>query len=374
MKIFLTGGGTGGHFYPLIAVARALKDKTERDKIFDLELIYGASKPYDPQLLSEEEIRFMKLPSGKIRRYFSIMNLIDPFKTLWGAIKAIFKIYLDFPDVIFAKGGYDSFPALVAAKIFKIPLVIHESDIIPGKVTKWASKFASRIAVSFPETAKYFPAERTALTGNPVRKQIIGGNVVEANEIFNLDSGVDTILFLGGSLGAKALNDFVLDIAPELIRDFQIIHVTGRNNFREAKLRASIVFENTDAKNRYHVYEFLDEGAYRNAALVSALVVSRAGAGAIFEIAAWGLPSILIPFPTAAQDEQRENAYAYARCGAAIVMEEKNLTPHLLIFEIKKLQADKAAVERMRKAATAFARLDAADKIAEEILKLALSH
>src|SRR3990167_7595438 len=152
MKILLAGGGTGGHFYPVIAVARALKDAAERERLVSLDLSYMSDAPYDARLLKEEEIKFIKVPAGKICRYFSVLNFFDVFKTAWGVLRAIFKIYADFPDVIFAKGGYASFPALAAAKFFIIPLVIHESDLVPGRVSRWASKFAARIAISFPES------------------------------------------------------------------------------------------------------------------------------------------------------------------------------------------------------------------------------
>jgi len=374
MKILLAGGGTGGHFYPLIAVARSLKDLAERERIVNLELTFISDHPYDPEVLKEEEIRFIKVPAGKIRRYFSLLNFVDAMKTGWGVVRAVFLVYLNFPDVIFAKGGYASFPALAAAKILGIPLMIHDSDIIPGKVSLWAARFARRIAISFPQTLKYFPSEKTALTGNPVRRQILGGNPEEACELFNLEGGTDTILVLGGSQGAQNLNNVVLDILPELLKSAQVIHQTGKNNLEEIKMQSGLVLENHPFAKRYHAYGFLDEGELRNASKIASLVLARAGGSSIFETAAWGLPSILIPLPHAAQDHQRENAYAYAREGAALVVEEQNMTPHILLSEIDKILKDPERRAKMAKSAAAFARVDAAEKIAGEIIKLALAH
>lgn len=374
MKILLAGGGSGGHFYPVIAVARALKDAAERERLVSLDLSYMSDAPYDARLLKEEEIKFIKVPAGKIRRYFSVLNFFDVFKTVWGVLRAIFKIYADFPDVIFAKGGYASFPALVAAKFFRIPLVIHESDVEPGKVSSWASKFASRVAISFPESLEYFSDEKTALTGNPVRRQVFGGSQEEAQEIFSLEGRAPVLLILGGSQGAQKLNDVVLEILPELVKSWQVIHQTGRANFDEIKLRSGLILENSQLRARYHPQPFLDEGGLRNAYKSALAAVARAGAGTIFELAACSLPAILIPLPTAAQDHQRQNAYAYARQGGAVVLEEQNLAPHILLSELEKILKNRELRDRMIKSAQAFARPDAAAKIAQEIIKLALTH
>ncbi len=373
--MLLTGGGTGGHFYPLIAVARALKDRAERERIVDLDLVFAAPAPYDEKVLREEGIAFIKTPAGKIRRYFSLMNFVDPLKTAWGSFKAIIAIYFDFPDVVFSKGGSGSFPALVAARLFGIPVIIHESDAVPGKVTKWAAKFAKRIAVSFPQAAKYFPSEKVAYTGNPVRREVMGGSEEEARDIFKLEPGLQTtIVVYGGSQGAEPINNVLLDILPELLKTAQVVHQTGTKNFREIEGRAKLILEKSEFKQRYHPIGFFDEGQLRDASKAATLAIARAGASTISEIALWGKPAILIPLPHAAQDHQRENAYAYARGGACVVLEEQNLTPHILLSEIRKVLGDSAAMQKMSQGAQLFAKVDAADRIAEEIIKLALEH
>ncbi|KKT42366.1 MAG: undecaprenyldiphospho-muramoylpentapeptide beta-N-acetylglucosaminyltransferase [Candidatus Giovannonibacteria bacterium GW2011_GWA2_44_13b] len=372
MKILLAGGGSGGHFYPLIAVVRALRRAAEQENIAKIEFFLTADEPVDPGMLLEERIVFIKIPAGKLRRYFSFKHFGDSIKTLTGIFSAFWKLYKLVPDVIFSKGGYASFPVLVAAKILGIPVLIHESDTVPGMVNQWAGNWVNRIAVSFEESLQYFEGKNIALVGNPVRPQIIGGNMAEAIDYFKLEEGIPVILILGGSQGSERLNETILTGLADMVKKYQIIHQTGKNNFMDVTGRADILLEKIDLKHRYHAFPFFEEGELRNASKAASIVASRAGAGSIFEIAAWGLPAILIPLPSAAQDHQRENAYAYARSGACEVIEETNLTPHLLIAQIDKILADKERIAKMNKAAQIFSRLDAAEKIGRELLKLGI--
>lgn len=374
MKILLTGGGTGGHFYPLIAVAYALNAVADQEKIANLELIYMAEHPYDKNILLQNGIKFKKVYSGKIRRYFSFLNIIDAVKLIPGVIRSILGMYFDFPDVVFSKGGSESFPPILAAKILGIPVMIHESDAAPGKANAWAGKFAKRIAVSFAGSAEYFPKGRVAVVGNPIRKEFFIREVLGAKEYFKLESGTPTVFVFGGSQGAQNINDNLLDILTELLADYQIIHQCGENNYKECRSRADLILENSPFKSRYRLFPFLKSDAMRMAYGAADLVVSRAGSGSIFEIAASGLPSIIIPLSGSAQEHQRENAYAYAKSGAAVVMEEHNLKPHILKSEINRLFADKEEMEKMAEAAKFFAKPNAAEKIAREIIRLAIEH
>ena len=372
MKIVLLGGGSGGHFFPLIAVVDALRKAADEQRIVTLDLTLMGEKPFDVEILREEEISFEEIPAGKIRRYFSLLNILDSIKTIRGVFHALWRFTLSPPDLVFSKGGYDSFPALVAARILRIPVSIHESDAVPGMVNAWAAKFARRIGISFPETATHFPQDKVALTGNPIRRNILGGSHDEALDMFDLETGIPTVLIFGGSQGAQKINDAVMLALLELVEFVQIIHVTGAMHIEATKAETGIVLEKSIHKGRYHPYAFLNPAQLRNAAFIGDVAVSRAGAGSIFEIAAWRLPAILIPLSLAAQDHQRENAYSYARTGAAEVLEETNLTPHVLISEIRKLTGDQKRRDDMKRAAGSFARIDAADKIAREILHLGL--
>lgn len=380
MKILLTGGGSGGHFYPLIAVAREIIKITRERRILEPEIIFASNSPYDKKILDEENIKFLKIPAGKVRRYFSFLNITDVFKTFFGVLLGFIKIYFEMPDVIFSKGGYASIPALIAAKIFKIPLIIHESDSMPGKTNIFSRKFARRIAVSFPETADFFQKEKVAFTGNPIRKAVVGGNFLEAKDIFNFESREENkffppvILALGGSQGAKKINDVLLEALPDLLKNYQVIHQSGEKNFDEVKKISAVILSGGESKSRYHLYPFLNETEMKNAAFSADVIVSRAGAAAIFEMAAWGRPGILIPITNSAQDHQRKNAWNYGATGAAEVIEETNFSPHILISEINNILMDKEKINKMKAAALKFSKIDAAEKIAEEILTLALEH
>src|SRR5271168_2021017 len=172
MKILLTGGGTGGHFYPIIAIAEELWEIGKEKKLLNPKIYYMADAPYNAKILFDHDIIFKPVTAGKIRRYFSLLNILDLFKIAIGSFQALWQLFFLFPDVVFGKGGYASFPALFAARILGIPVVIHESDSDPGRVNIWAGKFAKRIALSYPEAASYFPPGKTAFTGNPVRSEI----------------------------------------------------------------------------------------------------------------------------------------------------------------------------------------------------------
>jgi UDP-N-acetylglucosamine--N-acetylmuramyl-(pentapeptide) pyrophosphoryl-undecaprenol N-acetylglucosamine transferase len=324
--------------------------------------------------VQDARLTFKKIYAGKMRRYFSLLNITDLFKTSFGILKAMWTVYSDMPDVIFGKGGYASFPALFAARIFGIPVIIHESDSVPGKVNGWAGKFAKRIAISFAETAEYFPKEKTAMTGIPIRKGILGFTPKEGRELFGLEANIPTILILGGSQGCQKINDTLIDIAQDLVKSFQIIHQCGKKNEQDARKRLGIVLENSIFKNRYHLYPYLSDSFLRNASSVADITVSRGGGTSIYEIAAWGLPSIIIPLKGSAQNHQRKNAYNYSRTGAAEVIEEENLSPHILLSEIKRILADEERKKTMKEAAKKFAKPEAARKIAQEILNLALEH
>ncbi len=372
MKILFAGGGTGGHFYPIIAVARSLRRIAEEEKIVDLKFFMMGDKVIDVDTLAREDIKFIKIPAGKMRRYFSFRYLVDSIKIFIGIIKSFWRLYLLMPDVIFSNGGFASFPPLFAAKFLGIPVIIHSADLVPGTVNRWSGKWSQRIAVSFPESLKFFESKNAALTGNPIRAQLVGGNLQEALESFKLEENLPTLLVLGGSQGAEIINNVILSMLHDVLVKYQIIHQTGQNNLAEITARVSVSLEHNELKSRYHPYGFISEGELRNASRVASIAVARAGANTIFEIAAWGLPAILVPLKNSAQDHQRENAYAYARAGACEVIEETNLKPHLLLEEINKILSDKVKLEHMKTSAHAFAKPDAADQIAREIIKLGI--
>jgi UDP-N-acetylglucosamine--N-acetylmuramyl-(pentapeptide) pyrophosphoryl-undecaprenol N-acetylglucosamine transferase len=373
MKILLTGGGSGGHFYPIIAVAQSIRNLAKAHKFIDVELYYMAPEPYDKNALFENDIKFIQNSSGKVRRYFSLLNFFDLFKTAWGTLRAIWKIYWIYPDVIFGKGGYVSFPAMVAARFFRIPVVIHESDSHPGRVNAWAGRFAEKIAVSYPQAAEFFKKEKVAYTGNPIRHELIRPVREGAHEYLHLEPSVPVILVLGGSQGAQAINDSILDALPRLVEKYQIIHQAGSANLKSCVDTSKVILGNNPHKDRYKAFDYLNSLALRMAAGVADIVVSRAGS-TIFEIAAWGTPAIIIPIPQEISHDQTKNAYSYSHTGAAVVIEQHNLTANILVSEINRIISDAALRGKMRTAALAFSRSDSADLIAQEILEIAVKH
>lgn len=373
MKILFTGGGSGGHFYPVIAVAQELNKLTRSYKLVDVKLYYMAPEAYNEGLLYENNITFKKCSGGKMRRYFSLLNILDFFRTITGTIGALWTMFNIYPDVVFSKGGGVSFPPLLAARLLRIPVIIHESDTVPGRATKWAAKFARKIAVSYPETASFFPKEKVAYTGNPVRGDIALPLQEGAHSLLHLEEGIPTITVLGGSQGSTTINEVLVEALPKLVEKYQIIHQTGKNNLEEMKNMSSVILEQSSYKDRYKPFDYLNNLSLRMMAGVSSVIVSRAGS-TIFEIATWGVPSILIPITDSNGDHQRKNAYAYARTGAATVIEEKNLSGTILAAEIERIVTKPDVAEAMKTGAKSFARPDAAAKIASEILSIALEH
>lgn len=370
MRILFTGGGSGGHFFPILAVIRELKRIAEEERILDLDLFYMGPDRTGEELLKEEGVMVLRVPTGKLRRYFSLQNAIDPSLTVLGILRALWNIFLIMPDVIFSKGGYGSLPAVAAAFIFRIPLVIHESDAAAGGVSKFSARFAKRIGIAFKGAADFFPKEKTALVGVPVRTRILGVSRETGREHMDVFSQLPVVGFIGASQGAQKINEAVLGTLKELTGEFEVIHQTGIKNIAGVKEEAEVIL--TENKERYHPFGFLDEFQIRDFYAASDLVVARASATTIYEIAAWGKPSILLPLNHAAQDHQRKNAYEYAATGACVVIEEQNLTPHILFSEIKKLFADPEKMKKMGEAAKKFSRPESGEIVAREILKLGI--
>lgn len=371
MRILFTGGGTGGHFFPIVAVARELKRIAEEEQILDLELYYMGPDDFGQEIIQAEEIFFWRVGTGKLRRYASILNFFDVFKTFFGICMAVWRMFSVMPDVVFSKGGYGAVPAVIGAIIFRIPLVIHESDSIPGSVNRFSALFAARIGIAFSSAADFFPKDKTALVGIPIRKRILGGNPKQAKEDLDIFSELPVVGVIGASQGSQRINEAVLGVLKDLTEEFEILHQTGEKNFQEVNGEAGVTLEFAH-KERYHPIGFLDEQRMREFYSASDIIVSRAGASSIFEIAAWAKPAILVPLLNAAQEHQLKNAYDYASVGAAEIIEEGNLLPHILLGEIKRMIENKDLMGRMGAAAQRFSRIDAAEIIARELLKLGL--
>lgn len=377
MKIAFTGGGTGGHFYPLIAVAEAIHKVVAEQRLLDPKLVYYAPGPFDEEALFQNNIQFVRTRAGKMRRYASLRNITDPFVTLWGTFTSFFMLLKEPPDVLFSKGGFASVPLVYAAHLLGIPIVIHESDSKPGRANLFGARYAYRIAVTFESSIAHFPEKvrsKIARTGIPVRTQLAHPLQEGAAEELHLDPSVPTVLVLGGSSGSVRINETLVAALPAIVDKVNIIHQTGKATFAEVESLARVVLESSAHKARYHAFSYLTQESLRRAAGAATLVVSRAGATSLTEIALWNKPSLIVPIPESISHDQRTNAYAYAHTGAAVVLEEGNMSPHIFASEIARIISDGGLRERMRAASQGFANPNAARMIADELLRIAVSH
>ncbi len=360
MKILFAGGGTGGHIMPIISIARELKIK-----IPEVQLDYMGPKS-DFDLLEKEGFKNHPIVSGKMRRYLAWQNFIDlPLKIPFSFLQSFFLLLFIKPDLVFSKGGTGSLPVTYCARLLGIPAFIHESDVAPGLSNKISSKWAKRVFTSFT-TIEYFDTKKVVLVGNPIRKELLNGNKEEAKKMFNITSQKPVIFIFGGSQGAGPINDFVLTLLNKILQDYELIHVAGVKNYKILDIKSKATLLDPSLKSSYHLYESLNQVQLKNAYAVCDIIISRAGAGSIFEIAMIGKPSILIPLPSSANNHQAKNAYQYAKSGACIVIEQESLTDSYFIGEIENV-IEKS--EKMRTSALKFAKPDASEKIAKEIIE-----
>lgn len=365
MRIIFTGGGTGGHLFPIIAVAREIKKLYQSPDGKPLDMMFVGPSTFGDDIFEREGIAKTPIEAGKLRRYFSGHNLIDIFRIGIGILQSLWILFSFTPNVIFSKGGFGSVPVVLVAWLYRIPVILHESDAIPGLSVRLTAKFSKHIAISFSRAASYFPANKTALTGNPVRNEISAGSKELAKSSFGLSGQKPVILVLGGSQGARFINETIFVALPGLLERCDIIHQCGQENFDEYKLTVG------NLPGGYHLFPFLDENQMMYAYAAAELVISRAGAGSIFEIADCAKPSVLIPLKDSAGDHQNYNAYDYAQTGATLVLAQENMTPNFLKDRIFALLENPELLAKMSAAAKSFSRPDAAQKIAEDILKIA---
>lgn len=368
MRIAFVGGGTGGHFYPLIATAEALRASNQT-----LDLIYIGPHPFDFPELARNDIRFVYCPAGKLRRYFSLQNFLDLFRSFGGIFVALYQLFIWYPDVIFSKGGYTSVPVLLVARFYRIPVIIHESDSKPGRANMLARKFARYIAIAYSEVAKYFPEGKTALVGIPIR-QVIQNINPDPFTTLGIDPLIPLIYVTGGSLGADRINNLLLRSLPKLLPNFQIFHQTGSLHEASTIQTAKALITDQSLLARYYVRGSVDAPTVSALLSAASIVISRAGSTTLFEIALHGKPAIIIPIPEEVSHDQRTNAYSYARTGAASVLEEGNLTDNLLVGEIETIMTNAQKYQSMQAAALSFARPDAAMTIANALISISNEH
>jgi len=370
--VVFAGGGSGGHVYPTLAVIEALRKRFEEIGL-PLRMIRMGPRDGYEVLFGNQGVEDSPVVAGKIRRYASIMNLIDIPKFGIGLLQALFKLYAIMPDVVFSKGGSGAFPVVLAAWFYRIPVVIHESDAQPGMNNITSSRFAKKVFVSFERAAKYFDPGKVEVSGTPVRTELLGERVSRAvaREELGFSGSNPLTLILGGSQGSARINNFILANLKDISGITQVLHQTGVANLVEVQKLSRAALIDGEFKNRYLPVGYFEENL-KFALIAADLVIARAGSNTVAEIAAFGVPAILIPLAESANDHQRINAYEFAKGGAGIVIEEANLLPGIFLAELKKVLQDEALHTKMTAASAEFFMPGAAEKIAQALIKIGM--
>ncbi len=325
-KIILTGGGTAGHVTPNLALLPSLKE-------LGYEIRYiGSYQGIEKRLIENAGIPYDGISSGKLRRYLDLKNLSDPFRVLKGYAQSLRLIKRYKPDVVFSKGGFVSVPVVLAARHYKIPTIIHESDMTPGLANKICIPSAAAVCCNFPETLKYLPEGKAVLTGSPIRQELLTGDRLSGLAYTHLDASKPVILVIGGSLGSVKVNTAVRQILPRLLEDYQVIHICGKGNLDESLI----------GTRGYVQYEYVDS-PLKHLFAAADLVISRAGANSICELLALHKPNLLIPLSAAAsRGDQILNAASFAKQGFSKVLEEEALTDDTLYQAVTELYSKRA--------------------------------
>lgn len=354
MRVLLAGGGSGGSATPVLAVGMALRERVPTAEF----LFVGTATGPERALAEAAGFRFQAVAAGKLRRYLAWQNVLDVGRVPLGVAQAARVVRAFRPHVAFGAGGFASVPPLVAAAVSGVPVLIHQQDVEPGLANRLLVPFARQISVAFAASRHHFPPARTVVRGNPVRPDILAGDAARAQRVFGLEADLPTLLVTGGGTGALGLNRRVVAAVPCLTAFCQIVHLTGRGR--------AVPLDQPNA--RYHPFELLvDE--MKDALAVAELVISRAGLGAISELAALAKPMILVPMPAS---HQLANARAAVRAGAARVVDEAALTPDALASLVRELLADAPARARLGAAARQLLPPDAAARLAADLERWAI--
>ena len=319
--IVLTGGGTAGHVTPNIALIPKLKEAG-----YKISYI-GSYDGMERKLIEDLGIPYYGISSGKLRRYFDPKNFSDPFRVVKGYFEAKKLLKKLKPNVVFSKGGFVSVPVVLAAKACKVPALIHESDMTPGLANKLCIPSAAKVCCNFPETVKCLPENKAVLTGTPIRQELLSGDAREGLKFCGFNAAKPVILVIGGSLGSVAVNHAVRSILPELLKDFQVVHLCGKGKTDES----------LKGTTGYVQYEYIQDELPDLFAMAD-VVISRAGANAICEIRELHKPNLLIPLSAkASRGDQILNARSFERQGFSLVLEEEQLTKETLLNAVKTL-------------------------------------
>ncbi|MEW5706570.1 MAG: undecaprenyldiphospho-muramoylpentapeptide beta-N-acetylglucosaminyltransferase [Actinomycetota bacterium] len=367
MRVVISGGGTAGHVYPGLALAKALQKAKS-----DLELLYiGTATGLESSLVRQAGLSFRSIEAQGLPRKPSIKAITTFFSVGKGTIESASILRSFKPDIVVGMGAYVSLPVVGAAVLQNIPTVIHEQNAIPGLVNRILGRVASAIAITYPDTKKYFPVDkRIEFTGNPVREEVLVPDKARALKVFSVDESRKVLLIFGGSRGAQKINEAVLD-AYDKWRDndsLQIIHATGKINYELIKTAIDKLKSPKDAL-LYKAYPYIDDMG--EAYAIADLILCRSGATTVAEITARGLPAILVPYPFATDNHQEKNARELEKLGAAKIILDRDLTGASLFNTVEPLISDSESLMKMANASKQFGRPNAADSLADLVIDVA---
>lgn len=369
-KFVFTGGGTGGHIMPLLATKQNLSE-------YDTEILYIGEKGGREEAMAKREgMKFAGILAGKWRRYYSAesttQNIIGLFKTALGFFQALWMLGKFHPKAIFAKGGYVSLPVVLAGKLLNIPIMVHESDMVVGATNKIAFTMANTILTGFPLNFYDFSKlanikARKVYTGIPLENDFYESQISsEDYHFFHFEKDKPVLLITGGIQGAHKINKLIEGILEKLLKDWQIVHLSGETDYPRFKQ----IKEKLE-KNKKHYALFSTLGIERVFAMrIADCIITRGSATTLAEISLMGKPAIIIPLTNAAGDHQNKNAQFYKKAGAAIVLDEDKITDDELLIEINGLHKDKSEKEAMSKKMASIAKVEAGRLISEELLRL----
>ncbi|MDZ5471483.1 undecaprenyldiphospho-muramoylpentapeptide beta-N-acetylglucosaminyltransferase [Bacillus sp. 31A1R] len=323
--IVFTGGGSAGHVTPNIAI---INDINKQD--WDIQYI-GSKQGIEKDLIEKMNIPYFGISSGKLRRYLDFENIVDIFRVLKGCVEARTLLRKLKPHVVFSKGGFVSVPVIVAARTLKIPIFIHESDMTPGLANKISQRFASKIFTSFEETKQYFPGDKTTVIGSPIRKEILSGSREGGRSFLGFRRDKPILTIMGGSLGSKKINESIRHSLKELTKNYQIVHLCGKNNLDQSLLDVT----------GYKQFEYVNE-ELPDILAATDIVITRGGSNSIFEFLALQIPMLIIPLTLQqSRGDQILNAKSFEEKGFSLTLEEENLTSQSLLTSLEKLEKRK---------------------------------
>jgi UDP-N-acetylglucosamine--N-acetylmuramyl-(pentapeptide) pyrophosphoryl-undecaprenol N-acetylglucosamine transferase len=321
----MTGGGSAGHVTPNLALIPKLEKMG-----YDVQYI-GTKDGIERKIIEGENIKYSVITSGKLRRYFDIKNISDPFKVLKGIFEAKNIIKREKPNIVFSKGGFVSVPVVIAAYLNKVPVIAHESDMTPGLANKLATPFCTKICVTFPESLKDIKGNKGVITGTPIREELFIGSKIKGRQICEFLDEKPILMVIGGSLGSKVINDAIRNNIKLILKNYNVIHICGKDNF-DNKLKNI---------TGYKQFEYVKEELAHLMAAAD-IFVSRAGANVIFELLALNKPNILIPLSAkASRGDQILNAKSFEASGYSVVIQEEELNDEILVEKVNELYKNK---------------------------------